>query len=666
LIDSRTARALPGWLAIVVTALLQAMLEAAWAVLQNPAPAARYQLLAATLVVAGASLAGLAGRLLRLPASVLLACWAPTLIGLHEGRKAFAIVLVASVAVSLLFQRLALPLLSRACVVGAATAGTVIAARSWARTVGSGILPHSYGPAVLLGALFLTASVLLVAVARPFAQRPAVAAAATALLALIGVTAPVAPAAWRRVTEVAPPTLPVRREGPNFLVLMLDTLRADHLGLYGYPRDTTPRLREFLGRSSNAVVFRNAYAPGPWTVPSHASLFTGVLPFDHGADMPLVPPPSLLHYEGRTLAEQLLATGYRTIALFSNPWLELVPGFGRGFEIYRKLGTPHVLPPTGERLRAWLAPGWCSRVENPEVSGSEVAVAVLEALDEDHGRFVFANFMDVHSPFAPEPETIGRFGPVGPRDRYPAKPCFRDGDAFIQRQLDRYDEKIAYLDTVLAGLLTRLDADRVLANTWTFIVSDHGESFDEHGTLLHGSTLYNEQMRIPMIVLPPAGTRLDDPGEPVSLLDVTATIRAIAGVDAGGPGHDLRRPRADDAAVRAEFAGVIWHPDLARDRSVEQPTLAVVRGRYKLLLQPQRTELFDLERDAGERTNLADEHPEIVRQLSAIAGAPAEFRRRRADAPRSGRWDDETKRRLQALGYLEAEAGNDENGSDRR
>ncbi|MEO8448702.1 MAG: sulfatase [Gemmatimonadota bacterium] len=299
-------------------------------------------------------------------------------------------------------------------------------------------------------------------------------------------------------------------KAPNILLLILDTVRAENLGLYGYQRPTTPMLDGFAARGA---VFERAFAASSWTLQSHASFFTGRLPNELSADFvtPLDAAPP-------TLAEVLRDHGYLTAGFVANhTYASAETGLARGFIHYEdyRLTLHQVL--LSSELRQ-IAEGGRSKMRIRDHHPTSAAVETDLALTwlsrnagQGHPFFAFINYMDAHLPYRTPPEVVQRFVGAHPK-------------------VDGYDAAIAYLDQELGGLFRRLEASGLLANTIVIITSDHGEQLGEHGLSDHGNSLYIQLLHVPLVVVGPgrvpAGVRVADP---VSLRDIPATVLALAG-----------------------------------------------------------------------------------------------------------------------------------------
>lgn len=315
-------------------------------------------------------------------------------------------------------------------------------------------------------------------------------------------------------------SLPGKPPRPHVILISIDTLRADHLGAYGYARATSPNLDAFAAES---IVFENAFATSPWTLPSHASMLTGLYPEEHRAGHGHI--NAGLASEVATVAELLAAAGYRTIANTAAGYVSSVHGLARGFQDWTER--------KGSSLRSAL-PG------------------VLDALGTDPAMptFLFLHTYDAHGPYA-HPEEFNRFGANCDAEPCPAKPRsaaererwaalaamklhahlqlgrFQDIDQVIAA----YDGSILFVDSQLGLLFEYLRRTGMYENALIIVTSDHGESFLERGPYIsHGYTLFDEELRVPLIVRRPGASKPDRSDDLVDLTDVAALILETSGV----------------------------------------------------------------------------------------------------------------------------------------
>jgi arylsulfatase A-like enzyme len=337
-------------------------------------------------------------------------------------------------------------------------------------------------------------------------------------------------------TEVAAkPAGPINQ--PNIILITLDTVRADHLSLYGYPRPTTPRIDQW---ARHGVVFENAIASSSWTLPSHASIFTGLLPHQHGADWAKPLDPSWW-----TLAEVLSLRGYETAgftANLGNGWIGL--GMGNGFELYDDDSTSvrhnlkslllgnRVLQPFYEK---YVLPDTFDRRDARQINRD-----VLRWFHHRSPRpyYLFINYFDVHEPYvAPthfpsrlghvSPWVVGRIEAVMDEENNHLRLPAEDTKSLIAA----YDNCLAFLDESVGNLLDSLSRLPGWEDTIVIITSDHGEGFGEHGTYSHASNLHREVLHVPLVIFGPKiplGVRIS---RLVRIQEIFETVLQFAGMD---------------------------------------------------------------------------------------------------------------------------------------
>lgn len=429
---------------------------------------------------------------------------------------------------------------------------------------------------------------------------------------------------------------------PNLLLISLDTVRADHLGAYGYARDTSPNLDAL---ASEGVLFENAIADSSWTLPSHASLFTGQPSRVHGVthDRVRLAPARV------TLAELLASAGYRTEAFVSAPYVHPVFGLAQGFERYEVLGDT-VYDEEGFRLAETpLGPAWRRRKHRHDLAshrtrfGDDLAALAVDALDR-FGRepfFLFVHVFDAHYDYDPpesywrlfDPDYTGDFDPTGFATNPDVVPDMPPRE--LRHVIARYDGEIRFVDHHIGRILSALDARNLTERTLVVVVGDHGEEFFEHGRIGHRRTLFDEQLHVPWIMrLPgrlPEGRRI---ASQVRLIDVLPTALDVLGLP---PKADtLGRSLLPVVEGRAEPRDL---PAVARLRWPGAFELTALRtGEGKLLrLEPAkdgaqpRFRYYDLAADP--------EEAEPVLRGRAIREAVRELRRlrERSDRLRAGR-----------------------------
>ncbi len=485
--------------------------------------------------------------------------------------------------------------------------------------------------------------------ARP---RVFVTASLAGVLATLAAVAFVGPDAPRQGAMVAPAA-----NGPSVLLVVLDTVRADHLSLYGYERDTTPNLRRF---AESATVYARALAPSNMTLATHASLFTGLSATEHRAHYDAGRPAGRpLGTSMPTLAGILAARGYDTSSVAGNYGF-LGHGFGldRGFawvDARPRRSTLGVIPQASVRgaFRRFLCGTLAVWPETDTRARAADEITDLAVGRIDHAKasgrpyFLFVNYFDAHERVLVPPPWAGSFARPHARATGPLfEARLRDMNAtgrivLTAREREdlvaRYDETLAYLDAALGRLLAHAVGRGGEADTLVVVTADHGEAFGEHDSIGHGSTLYAEQVRVPLVVKEPRQAKGRLVEGPVGLAGVFALL---AGRSAEVP--------AEDAVVSESFPLVPTpeKPGVHGGRALESGGRKLIRG------VDGHVELFDVEKDPEERrdlvreTALADTASSLSARLDRwIAAHPPG----RAPETSESREDRE---RLRSLGYL--------------
>jgi arylsulfatase A-like enzyme len=428
---------------------------------------------------------------------------------------------------------------------------------------------------------------------------------------------------------------------PNVLVVTLDTVRADHLSAYGYPVRTSPQLERLAARSTR---YARAWATSPWTLPSHASLFTGKHAFEHGARTYPIDQPGNnvrpLHKGHVTLAEALREQGYATAAFVAN-----VAYLGRRWKLHQGFDVYDVQHEMGE-------------ARNVDV------LAWLASRDERKPFFLFVNYMDAHRPYnaRPRPGLLPRevvqdkgallnqlYKTVMP-GKVEAPPDLR------QKVVDQYDTAIANLDEELGRLV---DAVEAAGPAVVVVTSDHGEYFGEHRLVEHSKDVYEPALRIPLVVRTPGQDAGRVVSTSMSLVDVP---RLIAD---GLPAHvrDALIPHFPYVPGRHPVIAEVYytrtkdlfHPEWGwRFRRVRT---ALVDWPFKLIQSSDGAhELHDLARDPAELHDLRADRPEVAsglaRTLDALLATRKKAREVKGPVEDEEPLSPEDEEALRALGYV--------------
>jgi arylsulfatase A-like enzyme len=442
----------------------------------------------------------------------------------------------------------------------------------------------------------------------PRVRRLAVGAAAVPLFCFIALNG--AFALGERL-GVAP--LTAAGTAPNVLLIIWDTVRAASTGLYGYARPTTPALERL---AASGVVFEHAFSAAPWTLPAHASMFTGLPPHRIAADWtePLEDGPP-------TIADVLRRAGYRTGGFVANRfYVSRESGLHRGFlryDVFPVFSAIDLLTASTLGRAIFNDVGWRHRLGMRQKPGRKYGEQVsdefldwLDGTDAARPFFAFLNYFDAHHPYLPPPPFDTMFGPLLP-GRDPSMEEDRDWSAReLQAEIDAYDGGIAYDDRELQRLLDALERRGLLDNTIVIVTSDHGEEFGEHALFTHGNSLYDPALRVPLVIAGagvPRGVRVP---RWVSTSDVAATIAHLTRTSERRQlgGESLARFWTPSAAMRADtlVAAVSYssgHPD--RYPVSRGDMNAVLAEPFKYIRTGDGSELlYDLRADPAERRDL--------------------------------------------------------------
>jgi arylsulfatase A-like enzyme len=421
----------------------------------------------------------------------------------------------------------------------------------------------------------------------------------------------------------------------NIILITLDTTRADHMSCYGYHRQTSPNLDKLAEES---VLYTNAIAPASWTLPSHASLFTGKFTSSHGANYdpkgPLVLSDAItglkkwesmrargLAQNELTLADILRQRGFSTGAVVGGPWLKKMFGLNKGFDYY----------------------------DDTEISTDNGRLAVqvtdsaLKWIEKERNNkfFLFLNYFDPHHPYGPPDGFALSFLPPAQYEE-----LLRGRRTTTGEMIDLYDAEILYMDHYIGKLFQQLKSDNLFDEALIVITSDHGECFGEHGKFLHGDTLYQEEIHVPLFIKYPGKDVLPKrTDESVQLNDIMAIILDMLGI-------------AIPSGIQSGIPPHVGHPILAETYplsylSPDGKWRAIFEGDFKFIWNSEGNhKLFNLKNDPREEKNLVDLDAERKKRMMS------DIDRYLAKLPRPGPVsasqgvDEDTKNALKSLGYV--------------
>jgi arylsulfatase A-like enzyme len=433
---------------------------------------------------------------------------------------------------------------------------------------------------------------------------------------------------------------------PDILLITVDTLRSDHLGCYGYPRDTSPHMD---GLAREGALFETTYAPMSTTSPSHATLFTSRYPRAHRVVRNGLP----LAEEETTLAELLGGAGYQTAAFVSAFPVSRRFGFDQGFETFDDEFDP-------ERVTIGMEEWNYQKVEGGfDRRGGDTIRSLrrwLETADPQKSLFLWIHLFDPHGPYQPPKPFASRF-----RDPKHSP---------LEQYIALYDAEVLYTDDRIGALLELVRTHRPERARLTILTSDHGEGLNDHGWPAHNLSVFEEEVRVPLIFhwpqRLPAGRRI---GQPAHLIDVAPTLLGLLRIPAGGAkldGQDLSAFLLASPSVDAERPIFLQRPNFSEDREDLEPRqrgwgLGVRKGSWKLFEADGASyrELYDLSRDPRERRNLAHRNAAKVGELSQLI---ASWHREQEGKALDGELtvDPDVLEGLRALGYGEDTPGGED------
>ena len=420
---------------------------------------------------------------------------------------------------------------------------------------------------------------------------------------------------------------------PNVVLIVVDTLRADHLGTYGYHRSTSPRLDQLVRQST---LFTRAYTQAPWTSPSVAALMTSRYPGELGYESSRR--PAVLQLRFQTLAEMLWEAGYETRAFVSHVFVARKLGFDQGFDRF-----------SDEHGRG------ADYISSPAVIAD--ATRYLDQAREPF--FLFVHLFDPHFSYIEHPGH--RFGipysgwmksGMSIQELLRRKETFRSDD--LAHLLSVYDSEISFTDEHIGLLLQALRARGLFDDSWIIVAADHGEAFLDRSDLWigHGRTLYNELLRVPLIVKRPGQQESRTIDSPVGLVDVLPTLARSIGLEVPGGTAGVTLPLDAGDEVGHEPVRPVFAETKDRGRWLQ----AAILGDWKLIVDRETgdSELFDLRSDPGERKDLSSREVEMEQALMhALDSWDASLSRKERTGSEDAGFSSEELRNLKALGYLD-------------
>lgn len=425
---------------------------------------------------------------------------------------------------------------------------------------------------------------------------------------------------------------------PNVLFITIDTLRSDHCSSYGYHLKTTPNLDAL---AQEGVRIESAYAAMPTTGPSHSTMFTSLYPFSHGVIMN----GHRLEDKFQTLAEILKDEGYETGAVVSSFAVSQKFGLSQGFESY----DDHFdLATSSIRRKQWAGSKLKGAFDRRANKTTEHALKWLMEKKNDRPFFLWIHYFDPHGPYVPPEPYLSAFKPKDP-----------NADS-LTRTIGAYDGEINFADHEIGSVLQYIDDHDLAENTLIVVVGDHGEGLMQHGRLEHGIVIYEEAVRVPLIFRwrnhLPAGKVL--PG-PFQLVDLTPTLLGLARLRANTTGFEgvnqtsllLGQTMADPD--RAVYLQRRYYNDGTVDGNfvVYGEKLGIVQMPWKYIEADKEgtRELYNLQSDPHELTNIVDQNPNKAKELATLLrNWRAKYKTNPAQSI-----PEEDKENLKTLGYVQ-------------
>jgi arylsulfatase A-like enzyme len=419
----------------------------------------------------------------------------------------------------------------------------------------------------------------------------------------------------------------------NIILISIDSLRADHLGIYGYGRETTPHIDRF---SQDAVLFSKCFVQGTSTLISHASLFTSLIPIHHGASFTK---KYALSEDVETIAKKMKKNGYATVSFNDGGQISAKFGMDQGFDVFD----------SGPEKR---------KIE--ELQFSKIVDRGISWIQMNKGKkfFMFLHTYDIHHPYTPSQKYIdliepGYKGPLGTSITVEMiYQAFRGKKTLEEEEKENivvaYDAEIRRMDEAFGVLIAFLEETNLYDNTIIVLTSDHGEELDDHGKIgMHAHTLYNELLHVPFI-MKLGGSRLGGKvvDSLVGSIDISPTL--LDSVDL--PGFELTDGMSlfDIIKGKKKEKGIFLISQRDHPHEYADPRYwAIISDGWKVY----DDRLYDLENDPGERLDVSDQHEELKETLVKMAleymsGKPGQHKKTKSEM------DEDLKNRLKSLGYI--------------
>ncbi len=428
----------------------------------------------------------------------------------------------------------------------------------------------------------------------------------------------------------------------NIVLITIDTLRADHLSCYGYERNTSPNIDKI---AEEGIIYKSAIAPCSWTAPSMASLFTSLYPINHGVRQGIFYKPKetkhILADELTTLAEILKAHGYTTFGVSTNMQLNKKRGFAKGFDYFKCQYKQAFAPSVNKTIFSWEA-----------------------KIKSSNKFFLWAHYMDPHGPYHARPPWYAQYtSKTSTRLALSGKntdeikeyiPILKKDPQALSNLIAIYDSEINFVDYYIGKLFQRLKLDN---NTLIIITADHGEEFFEHDQFTHGHNLFQETIRIPLIVKLPGNSQKKVVERLVNLVDIMPTITELLNIIP--PEQTLGKSLLKREGALFEIKKAVYSEDAPEYTFSEldyMSTLKIImtpEWKYIYDYNNKTGQLYNLKSDPSELNNLIDKETTKADQLKKQLFKWVSNSKRYYSKGHSLQPTPEEIERLKALGYIE-------------
>ncbi len=422
--------------------------------------------------------------------------------------------------------------------------------------------------------------------------------------------------------------------GCNVLLMVVDALRADHLPCYGYQRNTAPNISRLAERG---ILFEKAISQAPWTKPSIASLLSSLYPHNHKA----IDTKDVLPLEITTLTEELNTNGYYTYAIQTNTWIKSLQQFNQGFDEYLEFRS--------------------TRCAANKIA--DLFLTFLDDMEKRHSKFfAYLHFMDIHIPYNAPEEYNSRFvdenykGQLN-RSQFRKLNAVRKGRLRLsaadkKHVINLYDAQISFVDDQVQRILDKLERLGLMENTIIILLADHGEEFWEHEGLEHGHSMYNELLRVPLILYcPQSGVNNKKVEQVIRLIDIYPTLMEILGLrtDVKLMGSDISQilfsEQEKNLNLVAFSEGLLY--------GNEQKALQTAYFKLIKRMETNTYEFYDLRKDPKEKLNIYERQNRLKR-LNKFKRLLSQYIKSQSKTYKRTQKeiDEETKKQLKSLGYI--------------